>query len=250
MVSLRCHFAVVLDRQAEAVCGPVIAGRADRLYLLRSGANDRGEGARDVVRDRLRREADEHRNNATEVVELDADMRHPAAIAHIVGSVVRGEPDNEYAFNITTGPREAALGGVLACTFWDVTPYVVHFDPQQRVLDPLEGEYRFVRAVNLPRFAQDPPAPESLDLLEWLADAGRPVPQAKLIQRLLEVGHVAPKRGRPLKPQAKQAQFRSIVSRLERHNLVAQPRGPGAPSWMPTDEGRIALALFRGRPLP
>lgn len=250
MVALRCHFAIVLDGEAEAVCGPVLEGRADQLYLLRGGANDAGERARDVVRERLRREADEHHNNATEVVELDVDLRHPASIANVVGNAVAGEPDNAYAFNITTGPREAALAGVLACTFWNVTPYIVHFDPEQRVLDPAEGRFRYARTVHLPRFAQEPPAIESLDLLEWLADAEKPVPQAKLIQRLQEVGHVKPKRGRPLKPQAKQAQFRSIVSRLERHNLVTQPRGPGAPAWMPTDEGRIALALFRGRPLP
>lgn len=244
--ALRCHFAAVGQWEAEQVCGPVIELRADKLYLLRQAVNDEGQEARELVRDRLRREAKEKGNNATDVEEINVDMRDPAAIAHEVGTVVEADPGMNYRFNTTTGPREVATAAALACMFWDVTPYVVFVDTERRTERPEEGMFPYAGYRNVPRFPQPRPKSAALDALDWLASRGGRATQRELIAELSSRGHIRSRTRRDLSPQARQGQFRSIVEPLVRLDFLSVATETG-PVWALTDEGRVGLVLFRGR---
>jgi hypothetical protein len=240
--ALRIHFVAVGPRELSRVCGPLISLRADRAFLLRAGV-DREAPYREKIREVLK-------TAKVEVLELDVEMSDPALLANSVVKIVESGPGMNYRFNLSTGPREAALGGYLVSMFWNVQPYwslVAHDLPPE---DSEFDDHPFSHTVNVPAFRQVPPRQELLDALEWLVDEAKPARQKVMIEALVDRGIIRPKvegKATHLSAQAKQGQFRSIIEALQRFNFVRQESPSNPRVWSLTDQAKVALALFRGR---
>src|SRR2546426_11031432 len=104
--ALRIHFVAVGPRELSRVCGPLISLRADRAFLLRAGVEEGEAPYREKIRELLK-------TARVEVHELDVQMSDPALLANSVAKIVESSPGMSYRFNLSTGPREAVLGGYL-----------------------------------------------------------------------------------------------------------------------------------------
>ena len=246
----RIHVAAV-GFEVERVTEPILADRADRVYLLtRSGEDAAAPFVAEVVR-RLRRERPiEVRVEATaiwDVFETLGTLRKVFEREHRIDRHARDVVP--LRVNVSTGTKISAIAGTLACMLWHGEPYYV-----QVTRSWYSGITPRVRAVNDVVRSVDPvsvyelraPGPDLVEVMEALERRGGTLRKRELIRELgLDQGRPDERSGRPPSPQAQHSRLRRRLQPLEgRWGFVSSDaHARGRVSLTP--QGRLALTLFR-----
>ena len=251
----RIHIAPV-GFEVERVTEPVLAERADRVYLITRAGEDAARPFVDAV---LRRLASAPRPIDVEVRRADvwdvfgalAEMRRifadEARLDRRASDVV------PIRVNVSTGTKITAIAGTLACMLWKGEPYYAQVSRSWYT-----GITPRVRAVNDVVSRIDPvsvyelraPTPELVEVLEALDRRGGSLRKRELIRELgLDTGGADGGPGRPLSPQAQHSRLRGRLEPLEKKwGFVAAESGHLRGRVHLTPQCRLALALFAPRP--
>ena len=247
----RIHIAPV-GFEVERIVDPILAERADRVYLLTRRADD---AAAPFLKEVVRR---------IQAGDEGIDLRiEPAEIWDVFGALgvyrrifeQEGRTDRHAGdvvpirVNVSTGTKITAIAGTLACMLWRGEPYYVQVSKAwYSGLDPT------VRPVNDVVSRVDPvsvyelraPGRELVEVLEALDRHGGSLRKRDLIRDLrLDAADGA---ARPPTPQAQHSRLRHRLEPLElRWGFVALESGGRRGRVRLTPQGRLALALF-GRP--
>ena len=247
----RVHFAGIQRTQLELVLGPVLANPVNRLYLLRQILGPGQTDAEELVLKKLRERL---QGTGVEVIDLDVDFRDPAKVARAVGTVVESDPDATYRYNVSTGPRESTVAGMLAAWCWDIHPYLVRLPPQQGpqgIITAAEGvelaDYPFEEAIDIPVRNRLSVTGMARDILRLLCKMeGDEVLQRELIDDLTTQGFMRGTDGLEIRDNAKQNRFDTAVAHLQRGDL-ARKHGTGRNcTWSATREGLLAHRVLTG----
>ena len=251
----RIHIAPV-GFEVERVTEPVIAERADRVYLITRAEED---AARPFVEEVLRRlegsprpiEVLVRRTNIWDVFGALTEMR---SIFERESRLDRHSPEVvPIRVNVSTGTKVTAIAGTLACMLWKGEPYYAQVSRSwYSSLTPK------VRSVNDVVTRIDPvsvyelraPAEELVAVLRALDRRGGSLRKRELIR---ELGlDIAPESGgRAPSPQAQHSRLRSRLEPLQgKWGFVAAEVGGARGRVRLTPQGRLALTLFGRSTLP
>lgn len=250
----RIHIAPV-GFEVERVTEPLLAERADRVYLLTRAAAD--DDAAPFVREVVRRLAAARRPIDVRVRRVDiwdvfgalAELRHifeeeGRAERHAQGVV-------PIRINVSTGTKITAIAGTLACMLWRGEPYYVQVSRSW-----YSGITPKVRPVNDVVDRVDPvsvyelraPSKELVQVLEALDRRGGTLRKRDLIRELGLDRTSSEEGGRPPTAQAQHSRLRHRLTPLEqRWGFVAVESSGARGRVVLTPQGRLALALFGER---
>jgi hypothetical protein len=242
MEKRRIHFAGVGHREVERVVYPAQELKADRVYLLANEDEKAGDTRASAYRARVRELLAQKQIEAADVF---TKLWDAPSVAHEVRRIVEAEPDGEFRFNVSTGPKPCVLGGFLASMFWKVRIYYVHVDYKRERDAAHESQYPAVRIEFLPTFKSEVPRPEVIAGLEVIQDAGGRVSQSGLLKELLERRIIRSKvSGTDLSPQAAHSQLQSILARQELLSFIERGTALQKGEIQITPEGEAGLRLF------
>jgi hypothetical protein len=254
----RVHVAAV-GFEVERVTDPVLAERADRVYLLTKAEEDAARPFVDEVVRRLR------------AADPSLDVRvTPTAIWDVFGSleqlrrIFAAERRTErrapgvvpIRVNVSTGTKISAIAGTLACMLWRGEPYYVQvsrswYSSRTPTVRPINDVVRSVEPVGV--YELRAPSRELVEVLEALARAGGTMRKRELIGSLgLKAARPGEGNGRAPSPQAQHGRLRRRLEPLEgKWGFVESDAGVRGRVRI-TEQGRLALALFGrgGDPAP
>lgn len=247
----RIHIAPV-GFEVERVIEPLLADRADRVYLLtRSGTDAAAPFVREVER-RLARAA-----WPVEVVRREAEIWDVFACLAELRRIFETERRSDrrardvvpIQVNVSTGTKITAIAGTLACMLWKGEPYYVQvlrswysgITPRVR---PVNDVVRRVEPVSV--YELRAPAPELVEVLEALERRGGALRKRELIRELrLDRPRGGDDGARAPSPQAQHSRLRHRLEPLERRwGFVAASDRSARGRVELTSQGRLALALF------
>lgn len=242
----RIHVAGVGHREVERVVFPLKQLKADLVYLLaheteRAG-DSRAAGFRKSIRAQLERAK-------IEVEEVETNLWDTPTVANLVRRLIDKQPDGEFRFNVSTGPKTCALGGYLASMFWPIRIYYVHVDYKKERSHDHESQYPPTEIEFLPTFRSEVPRPQVVAALAAILEKGGKVLQADLLRELSDrkiIRSTIP--DQDLSPQAAHSQLQSILSRLELLAFIERGTGSSRTEIHVTPEGEAGLRLFQDAP--
>jgi hypothetical protein len=244
----RIHLAPV-GFEVERVVEPVVADRADRVYLVTRDGDDAARPFLEEVERRLAK--------ARWPVEV---ALVPTPIWDVFGTLGvyrrifeserrsdRNAPDVvPIRVNVSTGTKITAIAGTLACMLWRGEPYYVQVSkawyssltPRVR---PVNDVVKSVDPVSV--YELRAPSRELVEVIEALEAAGGSLRKRDLIRAL---GLDRPTdRGRPPTAQAQHSRLRLRLGPLEsKWGFVAADRAGGRGRVRLTPQGHLALTLF------
>ncbi|MCI4325555.1 MAG: DUF6293 family protein [Thermoplasmata archaeon] len=244
----RIHLAPV-GFEVERVVEPVLADRADRVYLVTRDGDDAARPFLEEVERRL--------SKARWPVEV---ALVPTPIWDVFGTlgVYRQLFESEHRtdrnaadvvpirVNVSTGTKITAIAGTLACMLWRGEPYYVQVSrawysgltPKVR---PVNDVVRSIDPVSV--YELRAPTTELVEVLEALAAAGGSLRKRDLIRALALDRPMDG--GRPTSPQAQHSRLRLRLGPLEtKWGFVAADATGGRGRVRLTPQGRLALTLF------
>ncbi len=244
----RVHIAAV-GFEVERVTEPIVADRADRVYLLTRSGDD---AARPFVEETMRRLRRAGLRDIT--VEETAIWDVFATLATLRDLFEREGRVDRHALsvvplrvNVSTGTKITAIAGTLACMLWHGEPYYVQvtrswysgLTPKVR---PVNDVVKRVEPVSV--YELRAPAPELVEVLEALERRGGSLRKRELIRELgLDRGE--PTGTRPPSPQAQHSRLRHRLQPLEtKWGFVATDSARHRGHVTLTPQGRLALTLF------
>jgi len=245
----RVHIAPV-GFEVERITEPLVAERADRVYLVTRAERDAAAPFVDEVMRRLRRAAwpiDVRvvRTDLWNVFQALGTLREIFAAERRTDRNAReGLP---IRVNVSTGTKITAIAGTLACMLWKGEPYYVqvsrawysgHTPSVSAVRDVVER----VDPVNV--YELRAPAPELVEVLEALAHRGGSLRKRDLI-RELGLDRPGPDGNPAPSAQAQHGRLRRRLEPLEHRWGFIRAEGPGARARIRlTEQGELALGLF------
>ncbi|HZY91180.1 MAG TPA: DUF6293 family protein [Thermoplasmata archaeon] len=250
----RIHVAAV-GFEVERVTEPILADRADRVYLLtRSGDDAAAPFVEEVLRRLRRPRGIEVRIAKTAIWDVFATLGTLRAIFEREHRLDRHARDVvPLRVNVSTGTKISAIAGTLSCMLWHGEPYYV-----QVTQSWYSGLTPRVRAVNDVVRSVDPvsvyelraPGPDLVEVLEALERRGGSLRKRELIRELgLDAVRTEEGHGRPPSLQAQHSRLRHRLEPLEvKWGFVADDPTRGRGRVTLTPQGRLALTLFRRAP--
>jgi Family of unknown function (DUF6293) len=248
----RVH-VVPVGFEVERITEPLVAERADRVYLVtRRERNAAAPFVEEVVR-RLRRASGpiDVRIAGTDPWSVFETLSAYRAIFEAEHRTERGAHGVlPIRVNVSTGTKITAIAGTLACMLWNGEPYYVqvsrswYSDRTPRVRAAHDVIER-VEPVNV--YELRSPAPELVEVLEALDRWGGTLRKRELL-RELRLDRPSADGTPAVSPQAQHGRPRRRLDPLEeRWGFVkTEATGPRARVRL-TEQGRVALTLF-GRP--
>jgi len=248
----RIHLAPV-GFEVERVVEPILADRADRVYLVTRDGEDAAAPFLAEVQRRLR------------AARWPVEIRLvPTPIWDVFGAlgVYRGIFAAEHRadrnasgvvpirVNVSTGTKITAIAGTLACMLWRGEPYYVQvsrawYSDITRKVRRVNDVVRSVDPVSV--YELRAPTPELVEVLEALDRAGGTLRKRDLIRAL---GLDRPAAGaRAPSAQAQHSRLRIRLGPLEsKWGFVAAEPSGGRGRVRLTHQGQLALTLFGRRP--
>lgn len=244
----RIHLAPV-GFEVERVVEPVVADRADRVYLV---TRDGDDAARPFLEEVERRLAKAEWPVEVALVPTPIwDVFGTLGVYRKVFETERRSDRNATAtvpirVNVSTGTKITAIAGTLACMLWRGEPYYVQVSrawysgltPKVR---PVNDVVRSVDPVAV--YELRAPQPELVEVIEALEAAGGSLRKRDLIRAL---GLDRPvDGGRAPTAQAQHSRLRLRLGPLEsKWGFVATDRAGGRGRVRLTPQGQLALTLF------
>ena len=251
----RIHVAPV-GFEVERVTEPILAERADRVYLLTRSGDDAAGPFLDEVLRRLRTAPFpiDVRVERTEIWNVFGAL---GLLRRIFEQERRGDRHDPgvvpIRVNVSTGTKITAIAGTLACMLWRGEAYYVQvsrawYSGLTPRIRPVNDVVRAVDPVSV--YELRAPGPELVEVLEALARRGGTLRKRELI-RELGLDRLATVGGRPASPQAQHSRLRTRLLPLEtRWGFVATDPGGGRGRVRLTEQGRLALLMFGRAPTP
>ena len=241
--------------EVERVTQPILAERADRVYLLTRSGDDAAAPFVDEVVRRLRAAPFpiDLQVQRTEIWNVFAALEILRRIFEAERRVDRRAPNVvPIRVNVSTGTKITAIAGTLACMLWRGEPYYVQvakawYSGLQPKIRPVNDVVRAVEPVSV--YELRAPSPELVEVLEALARRGGTLRKRDLIRELgLDRPTPGDVGGRPPSPQAQHSRLRTRLLPLEtRWGFVASDPGGARGRVRLTDQGRLALLMFGRR---
>ena len=244
----RVHVAAV-GFEVERVTAPILAERADRVYLLtRAGDDAAAPFVAEVVR-RLRAgpggiDVRIVRTTIWDVFEALGALRRIFETEHRIDRHASGVVP--IRVNVSTGTKITAIAGTLACMLWRGEAYYAqvsstwysHLTPKVRSVTDV---VRSIDPVSV--YELRAPGPELVEVLAALERSGGSLRKRELIRSL---GLDRPvDGGAPPSPQAQHSRLRTRLVPLEgRWGFVASDPDGARGRVRLTDQGRLALRMF------
>ena len=247
----RIHVAPV-GFEVERIVAPILAERADRVYLITRAEDD---AARPFVEEVMRRLSEaprpiEVRRVGTDIWDVFGAL---AQFRRIFEAERRTEPHGSDVIpirvNVSTGTKITAIAGTLACMLWKGEPYYVQvsrswYSDRTPTVHKVNDVVRRVDPVSV--YALRAPSPELVEVLAALDRRGGSLRKRELIAELGLDANDGARRS----PQAQHSRLRGRLEPLERKwgFVASELSGPRGRVRL-TPQGRLALALF-GRDPP
>jgi hypothetical protein len=244
----RIHLAPV-GFEVERVVEPVLADRADRVYLVTRDGDDAARPFLEEVERRLSRA-----RWPVEVALVPTPIWDVFGTLGVYRQLFESEQRTDrnandvvpIRVNVSTGTKITAIAGTLACMLWRGEPYYVQVSrawysgltPKVR---PVNDVVRSVDPVSV--YELRAPTKELVEVIEALAAAGGSLRKRDLIRAL---GLDQPvDGGRAPSPQAQHSRLRLRLGPLEaKWGFVAADDTGGRGRVRLTPQGRLALTLF------
>lgn len=224
---LRVHMTAA-DDELERVLDPLRTLRADVVVIFVDSA-DGGAAARLTrITDAL--------GPQMPVVLAPCDFTDPTEIVGEMGALVAAAPGHEYLVNVSAGPKNVCLAGIVASMFWHLRPYIVPVGARRAEL----GRLDFVPTIPVPM-----PSRAALESLIFLADHSKPVRKFDLINHLKDQGLVGPRTKTEVRPQALQAQVDRHLRVLNEWGFLEMHERGKLLRIEPTANGRQLARIFR-----
>lgn len=245
-VGLRVHFAPQ-GFEVQRIVAPARALRAEVVILFtKSRTDDAAQQLSKVIRDLQKMRIQSH--------VLECEIWDAAAVVDEVGNIVSQAPQHSYFFNVSTGPKTAAIAGTISSMFWPIRAYYQDVDHTGRVLFgkedfPLKGAAKFH-----PTFSTPPMDPTIAKSLDQIVRTNKPMSKRQLIACLKSIGAIHPRVEGGITPQAEHAQADVILNKLRAWGFIhVSGRGVGM-RIQATEMGRGGVRMFRhalrSRPIP
>jgi hypothetical protein len=250
----RVHI-VPVGFEVERVTEPLATERADRVYLVTRRERDAAAPFVAEVARRLRRAPwpVDVRIVGTDPWSVFDTLATYRTIFESERRTERGAPRVlPIRVNVSTGTKITAIAGTLACMLWNGEPYYVQVSrswysdrtPRVRAVHDVVERIEPVNVYELRA-----PSPELVEVLEALERRGGSLRKRELL-RELGLDRPGPDGAPAVSPQAQHGRLRRRLVPLEQRwgFLRTETTGPRARIAI-TDQGRVALALFRRNPL-
>ena len=236
---LRIHIAPV-GFEFLRVTEPLIAMRADKVYLIRQGENDGAAEYYTKIKQELA-----VRYNHVQTEDVFLDIWDLYACIEEFRRIMLQEEGNRVYVNVSTGTKITAIAGMLSCMMWNAHPY---YAPVSYVDKPKIRTTEHVREpMNLPVYAINKPRSESMLILGMLRDHGGSMRKSLIIEILEKTGIIR-STNRPdvqLSSPAKHSRLRSLLDPMERYWNMISVRADGRRSEVSIEpQGEAALRIF------
>ena len=236
---LRIHIAPV-GFESKRVTAPLIAMRADKVYLVRHKETDSAASFYSKIRDELY-----DRFKHIQIEDVYSDIWDLYDCIEKFRRIILSEKGNRIYVNVSTGTKITAIAGMLSCMMWDAYPY---YAPVSYLKEPETDRTEHVRPPkDLPVYGINKPNPEFMLILGLLHENHDPMRKSLLIERLEEVGIIkgAENLGRRLSSPAKHSRLRSLLDPMTRDWNLISVRVHGRISEVSIEpQGERALRIF------
>jgi len=246
VVRLRVHF-VPIGYEVQRVVEPLVHLRADVALLLTKSITDRASSSLHKIELRSKEEGIQF-----QVIELN--IWDTSVVIDQVGAVISSARNNDYFFNLSTGPKTTTIAGTIAAMLWPIKPYysMVNYEGKTGLNQadfPVEGPPLFVPTFETPGLDKT-----TLETLEFIVFQPNPISKRELISSLKSKGAIRARQKVRVTPQALQAQTDVILRRLESWGFLAIEGRGKATKIQATEMGRAGAKMFHHvlypRPLP
>ena len=245
--NLRVHISPVGFDPVDRIAGPLLQYKADKVYLVSKGKNDRASLNMTQIKAKLK----EHPH--IELHEVYVDIWDLFCCLEKFRSIFESERGNHIHVNVSTGSKITAIAGMLACMLWKGAPYYAQLDYDGNGGNNRPATLLDTRKVQdtefLPVYQINMPVPESLQVLSIIdgkgsgSSSGR-MSKKELIEELQQLKII------PVYPPSKSrsaphSRLRAILDSLELQWQFVETRSRGRSSEVSlTEQGKSALRIF------
>lgn len=240
--NLRIHISPVGFDQITRITDALKSFRADRVYLISYKKDDFAANRLREIKTAL------GKHSSIEVKEVYIDIWDLFGCLEKYRQIFSSEKGHHIYVNVSTGSKIVCIAGMLSCMLWQGTPYYTKLDytgGEQKPGDKNTGR-TVIGTEFLPVYRINRPAPESMQVLSAIRNAGGKVTKKKLIEMLQSSKpSLMPIYGPSQTRSAPHSRLRGILDPLERDWGFIEIRARGRQSEVAlTEQGENALRIF------
>ena len=236
---LRVHISPVGFDPVERVTGPLLALKADKVYLVSRSkddtASDKMRQAKKILQTQLH----------IEVRELYVNIWDLFSCLEQFRQIFDSEKGNYIHINVSTGSKIISIAGMIACMLWKGTPYYARLNYEDGGPSVSTDKRKVVDTEFLPVYQITMPTQESLQVISVISSRqGSRISKKELIEELQALKIIPTYL--PSQPRsAPHSRLRAILDPLEKHWQFVEVKSRGRRSEVSlTEQGHSALRIF------